>query len=416
MAKCYLCNQEITENNRSVEHIIINANDSSKDLPCKVFISHAGEDIEFAEKLVSLLESLGIDSRDKMLCSSVDGYRIPEGEDFAEYILKQFREFNLFVIFILSRNYYNSPYCLNEMGAAWVLKSNSISILTRGFDYLEISGFINNREISIKVDATDAKSRLNELKNKLVPLFKPEGVDENRWENKRDAFLSAVCSMQPSDIIPRTQNKGVDIFDRCYIPHLETIFNFVDSKKHPFCCWTARWVVAGSPRISKEQYENLESLERLLLRIAPHPECGWLDSLLGNLHELVKDYIFVSDHYMEIHGNVCYVETFYKSSPHNPHYDEQLERYNEYVFLIYDMTFELARLLNYILERVRSSYQPDFMNERGIMVIGNEKRESVLYQESEKCDAPYPGLKDFLRERKKRLCYLGNEEDLKKIL
>ena len=99
----------------------------SKDKPFKVFISHSSEDIAFVNELVKLLEFLGVDSSEKLLCSSIKGYQIPTSEDFAEYILKQFYDYNLFVIIVHSHNYYSSPYSLNEMGAAWVLKTDFYS-------------------------------------------------------------------------------------------------------------------------------------------------------------------------------------------------------------------------------------------------------------------------------------------------
>ncbi len=94
-----------------------------EDKPFKVFISHSSEDIAFVNELVKLLEFLGVDSSEKLLCSSIKGYQIPTSEDFADYILKQFYDYNLFVIIVHSHNYYSSPYSLNEMGAAWVLKT-----------------------------------------------------------------------------------------------------------------------------------------------------------------------------------------------------------------------------------------------------------------------------------------------------
>ena len=135
----------------------------SEDKPFKVFISHSGEDVAFVNELVKLLEFLGVDTPQKLLCSSIKGNQIPTSEDFAEYILKQFYDYNLFVIIVHSHNYYSSPYSLNEMGAAWVLKTDFFSFLVKGFEYNDMEGVINQRAISVKVDVDDAGARLNEL-------------------------------------------------------------------------------------------------------------------------------------------------------------------------------------------------------------------------------------------------------------
>lgn len=163
-----------------------------KDKPYKVFISHSGDDVAFVNELVKLLEFLGVDTPQKLLCSSIKGYQIPTSEDFAEYIMKQFYEYNLFVIIVHSRNYYSSTYSLNEMGAAWVLKTDFFSFLVKGFEFKDMDGVINNRTISVKVDQDDADARLDELKDKLVPLFKQTGFNSSRWETLRDEFLAKV--------------------------------------------------------------------------------------------------------------------------------------------------------------------------------------------------------------------------------
>jgi hypothetical protein len=159
--------------------------------PYKVFISHSERDKVFVGELVNLLEYLGIKG-EKLFCSSLEGYQIPVGSDIAEYILSQFQEYKLFVIIVHSPNYYNSPCSLNEMGAAWVLKNKSVSILTKDFEYSQMTGFISNNKIAIKVNSDDAKGRFNELKNILIGLFELTDVDENRWEKIRDKFLSSV--------------------------------------------------------------------------------------------------------------------------------------------------------------------------------------------------------------------------------
>lgn len=176
----------------------------SENKPFKVFISHSGEDIAFVKELVKLLEFLGINTQDKLLCSSVNGYKIPTSEDFADYILNQFKEYRLFVIIVHSSNYYKSPYCLNEMGAAWVLKTDFFSFLVKGFDYCDMKGVINQNTISVKVDAKkeEVSGRLNELKDRLVSLFKSTEINDSRWEDLRDEFITKVNT----DIVTNNHN------------------------------------------------------------------------------------------------------------------------------------------------------------------------------------------------------------------
>ena len=375
------------------------------DKPYKVFISHSGDDVAFVNELVKLLEFLGVDTPQKLLCSSIKGYQIPTSEDFAEYIMKQFYEYNLFVIIVHSHNYYSSPYSLNEMGAAWVLKTDFFSVLVPGFEFKDMDGVINNRTISVKVDQDDAGAHLNELKNKLVPLFKPQGVNESRWETLRDEFLSNV-----KDFNELSGLASNDIFLSCYIPVFEKILSFLDMPNYPF--WTFRWAMAGFSKISVERYHKLEDLNCFLQRISYHQEYEVYDNLLKNLGVLVSDYIDLCNEHIEEFGTEEYtIDKFYKMIPDNPDYKSLFNEFNEYCWLICDMTLELTRLLNLLMERIRERVS-DYHIDEGVFVIDSIDRKKTEYRNSEKSDSPYPGLKQFVKIRStdRYYCYSTTEQ------
>ena len=119
-----------------------------------VFISHSSRDKAFVEELVSLLEDLGLDESN-LFCSSVDGFGIGLGENIFETLRDLFSKHKLFVIFVHSPRYYESAVSLNEMGAAWVLKTDFVSILTRDMEFGMMKGVVGSDKISIKVDASN---------------------------------------------------------------------------------------------------------------------------------------------------------------------------------------------------------------------------------------------------------------------
>lgn len=159
--------------------------------PRKIFISHSSKDVEFVKELVNLLEFMGLDET-TMFCSSIDGYRIPLGENIFDFLRKQFLEYELFVIFIHSDSYYSSAVSLNEMGAAWVLKSDYCSFLTKDFSFTGMPGVVPNNNIAIKVDNDDATSRLNEFKDKITAFFGLQPKNANVWERHRNDFLQKI--------------------------------------------------------------------------------------------------------------------------------------------------------------------------------------------------------------------------------
>jgi len=166
---------------------------SSKKKSPMVFISHSSKDKDFADALVVLLEDIGFDSSN-LFCSSIDGYGIGLSEDIFETLRSLFNEHDLYVIFIHSPRYYESAVSLNEMGAAWVLKTDFCSILTSDMEFSKMTGVVNDSKISIKVNNDDAPARLTELKDKLISMFELKAIDTIKWERKRQMFLDRVAN------------------------------------------------------------------------------------------------------------------------------------------------------------------------------------------------------------------------------
>lgn len=159
----------------------------------KIFISHASSDKEYVSKLIDLLEGIGL-NENHMFCSSIVGYGVSINQDIYDYIKLQFETHNLHVIFVLSENYYKSVACLNEMGAAWILHNRYTSILLPGFEFKDIKGAINPRQIGLKLDndLIDVKEKLGQLKDCLLNEFGLPTVSDIRWEQKRDTFINSI--------------------------------------------------------------------------------------------------------------------------------------------------------------------------------------------------------------------------------
>lgn len=160
-----------------------------------VFISHSSKDKDFVEALVSLLESLGFDNTN-LFCSSIEDYWIGLSQNIFESIHKLFVDHELFVIFVQSPHYYESVVSLNEMGAAWVLKTNYCSILTKEMCKEEMKGVVDSNTIFIKVNTPEATARLNDLKKTLTEIFNLKLISESTWERKRNMFLKTVTSSE----------------------------------------------------------------------------------------------------------------------------------------------------------------------------------------------------------------------------
>ena len=163
----------------------------------KLFISHSTKDQEYVKLLVELIESIGLT---EIVCSSVPGYGVPLNQDIYDYLRSEFQQNELYVLFVLSDNYYESAASLNEMGAAWVLQKDYLCILLPGFEFKEIEGAVNPRKISIKLDAEQLTvcEYLNQWKAQLETNFHLTPIQQARWERIRTDFLEKTRKLSSS--------------------------------------------------------------------------------------------------------------------------------------------------------------------------------------------------------------------------
>lgn len=154
----------------------------------RIFISHSSDDIEYVKPFVKLLESLGLNHQ-TMFCSSVNGYGIPIGLNIYEYLKAEFTDKNILVVMIMSKNYYNSEPCLNEMGATWVMSKEYITILVNDFEFSQIKGAVDPQKIGFKITDID---RLDEFKDKLVDGLGITLSSNYDWEAARDSFIAKI--------------------------------------------------------------------------------------------------------------------------------------------------------------------------------------------------------------------------------
>ncbi len=177
----------------------------------KIFISHAHADEKAANLLVDLLHDMGIppndDTHEYIFCSSTPGYDIPLRKRIYEHLKNEFEHHNLYVIFLLSSNYYKRPACLNEMGATWITETNYCSVLLPGFTFSQIEGAADADAISIALVDDNAWEGLNNLRTDLQKFMKFKLSHNNFWESRRETFIENIRSLSESS--KNIENKSV---------------------------------------------------------------------------------------------------------------------------------------------------------------------------------------------------------------
>ena len=393
--------QSLEPENRTNNHSV------SDRRPNKVFISHKKEDQDYANALINLINFIIGPDGDKIFCSSIPGYGIKQSRDIMDEMKAQFDQNNIYLVIIHSPRYYKSAICLNEMGAGWVLGTQFSSFMTKDCTYEQLKGVIGKEKICININDESGilNAHLNEFKNDLIQFFSASSVDENKWENARGRFIKEVTSLTY-----KVDSGGGedDLFEMYYIPAFDTIFSLLDVDH--FSDWAYYCAIDGNTKISKQVFNNLEKIVSYIKSRPKHKNYSSFDSLMQNLALLISDFRDVFSLHMDsFREDMFSVERFYKIHPNNPHYEEDLSAYNEYVRLISDLVFELARLSNLILSRIRE-VKKDYKKEIGILFVDPRISEpDLIYRENEISDSPYPGIKAFIKVRLSREKHFGTK-------
>jgi hypothetical protein len=155
-----------------------------------VFISHAVKDKALVLEIVNLIEEgMGV-PEDEIFCSSLDGYGIPSGKNFVTYIKEQLLKPEV-VVLVLTPAYFESKFCLCELGAAWIKSHAIFPILVPPLQYSDVKDVL----LGTQVAKVDDDIKYNELLGTLTAAlaFKPKS--QTKWDTKRRAFLKAIAPL-----------------------------------------------------------------------------------------------------------------------------------------------------------------------------------------------------------------------------
>ena len=152
----------------------------------RILISHSSLDKEFCDTFVELLALIGFTNK-TIIYTSRSEFGIPIGNDIYDYLRNHLRR-KIWVFFMLSKNFYESPACLNEMGAAWIRQNRCCSVLLPGFSHGDIKGVANRNEHTL--DLRDPV-RLTELLDLLRRTWSLP-VNNTRWAAIQQDFIGKI--------------------------------------------------------------------------------------------------------------------------------------------------------------------------------------------------------------------------------
>ena len=138
-----------------------------------VFISHSSADTDIILSFIQnvLVLGLGLDKGD-IVFTSDETYGINPGDDIPQYIKRNISGARV-VLIMVSQGYKKSEVCLNEMGAAWALDRNIISVLMPDANFDQLGWVINLK----KAVRLDKKKSLLSLTNQIAKLISVDMTD-----------------------------------------------------------------------------------------------------------------------------------------------------------------------------------------------------------------------------------------------
>lgn len=158
-----------------------------------IFLSHKSQDKKYGDALRNFIIGLGL-KNNQLVYTSHPLHKIPLDENIYEYLRKRING-RTFMIFLLSDAYLESPACMNEMGAAWMIQSDYTNIYVPSFSfgnpkYRECA--IDSSKMGAVLNADDhCKVSMIEFKNKIQELFELEN-DEAMSQYLLDRFISEI--------------------------------------------------------------------------------------------------------------------------------------------------------------------------------------------------------------------------------
>lgn len=130
----------------------------------KIFISHSHKDAFISNAIFDALVSMGIE-KDAIFNTSHNDTKLEIGDTITEEIQTAIKTAAVGIL-ICSSNYYNSPICMNEMGALWFANKKILPVLCK-MKGSDLQGVINENMIYSTLDETTLLTLLSTINDTL---------------------------------------------------------------------------------------------------------------------------------------------------------------------------------------------------------------------------------------------------------
>lgn len=159
-----------------------------------VFVSHSSENKEIAEHLCAFMMRLGI-KEERIFCSSIVGQGVNNGEKLNDAIAKAINDSKM-LVYIISRDFLESSYCMEELGAGWILsqqkKASCFYLIIPDINLSELKGFVNSKVDKFSFIDEEHKDELGLFAENICGKLKIKLPKHSVLTNAEKTFFSAT--------------------------------------------------------------------------------------------------------------------------------------------------------------------------------------------------------------------------------
>lgn len=161
-----------------------------------IFISHSSTNREIAEKLCEFMTTCGV-NRSNIFCSSIVGQGVDNGEKLNKRIAQSIKNSKV-LIFLISVDFLESSYCMEELGTGWYLAENNVLkcyflVLPDILSISEIQGFVNSK--IDKFSFIDRQEDISLFAKNLCNDLGLQSPDDLSLKSSNDVFFSVTKPM-----------------------------------------------------------------------------------------------------------------------------------------------------------------------------------------------------------------------------
>ncbi|CAM4511680.1 toll/interleukin-1 receptor domain-containing protein [Corallococcus exiguus] len=177
--------------------------------PEPVFISHSSVDGAMANYFVEQLLVAGAGlSASQIFCTSAASSPISAGTNFNPRI-RQAISHSRIVIALVSRNYYRSPFCMSELGAAWAAEK-LLPILVPPVDFGDLEGVLHGVHCLRLEDERKIFEIYDRLREANWHRPNPAGVYAAKVKEFLAGLGGQLAKLPSPDVVDRSEYKKLE--------------------------------------------------------------------------------------------------------------------------------------------------------------------------------------------------------------